>query len=201
MTLKLLKLYYLIFLFLSFNYFLIGQSKSNLDIFYNLVDSASLKVANEIPITSDTIFFNLMLVDDFNIFTNRIISVISSVKKNISFTDKSNNKKINFFIESAEVNYPKIFRKGLFGDYFLEREISLKGNYSLLLDYTKNDSFNYSFNDTIKYEKVKEMENFSIPFTKSEIPSEPLFSSIIEPIALIGSAALTVFLFFNIRSK
>ncbi|GAB6282418.1 MAG: hypothetical protein STSR0008_11640 [Ignavibacterium sp.] len=191
----------LIFLFSSFNELLNGQSKSNLDVFYDLVDSASLKVINEVPITSDTIFFNLMLVDDFNIFTNEIISVISSEKKNISFIDKSNDKKINFFIESAEVNYPKIFRKGFLGDYFLERKISLKGNYSLLLNYTKSDSFNYSFSDTIKYEKAKEFENLSIPFTQGQIPSEPLFSSIIEPIVLIGSAALTVFLFFNIRSK
>lgn len=191
----------LIFLFSSLNGWLNGQSKSNLDVFYDLVDSASLKVVNEIPTSSDSVYFNLMLVDDFNIFTNRIISSLSSTGKKISFIDKYSNNKINLVIESAEVNYPKIFRKGLFGDYFLKREISLKGNYSLLINNTKNDSFNYFFSDTIKYEKVKEFENLSIPFTQGEIPSEPLFSSIIEPIALIGSAALTVFLFFNIRSK
>jgi len=48
---------------------------------------------------------------------------------------------------------------------------------------------------------VKSLENPNHPFTKGNIPAEPFFESIPEPVLAIGTAATAVILFFILRSK
>jgi hypothetical protein len=48
---------------------------------------------------------------------------------------------------------------------------------------------------------VKSLENQALPFTKGEVPPEPLFSSLLEPAVALGTAAVVIYLFFSIRSK
>jgi len=63
----------------------------------------------------------------------------------------------------------------------------------------KNFKFNYI--DTVDANKIKNIEDPAIPFTQAALPAEPFFSSIYEPVIAVGAAALTVILFFTVRSK
>jgi hypothetical protein len=193
---------YLFFIPIVFSFFsaaLSAQSKTNLDVFYILVDSSVNDFISQIPEKEDTIEVELNLGESYSLFENKIIADIYSSGKFLAKGD--NKRKINYIINEARVEYGEIFRDGFFGDYFILRKISLKGNYLVQNNSALFREFNFSFNDTIKYDEINDVENSSFPFTKGDIPSEPFFSGLFEPIVAIGTAALAVILFFTIRSK
>jgi hypothetical protein len=55
--------------------------------------------------------------------------------------------------------------------------------------------------DTIWVKDINTLENESFDFTKGQIPTEPFFLSIWEPVIAIGIAAAVIILFFSIRSQ
>jgi hypothetical protein len=83
----------------------------------------------------------------------------------------------------------------------MQRKIDLSGSYSISKETVISERFDYAYIDTVSVDDAKAIENPSFPFTQAEIPSEPFFSSLLEPAIAIGSAALAVILFFTIRSK
>lgn len=48
---------------------------------------------------------------------------------------------------------------------------------------------------------VKNLENISYPFTQAQLPAEPFLASVYEPVIAVGVTAITVILFFTVRSK
>jgi hypothetical protein len=191
---------YLASIFLFSTLGILAQSKTNLDIFYTLVDSSVNDFLSQIPETEDSVELELNLGESYSIFENKIIADLYSSGKFLA--EKNNNAQhINYIIDDAKVEYGEISRDGFFGDYFIPRKISLKGNYLVRINSASFKEFNYLFNDTIRYDEIKDVENESFPFTKGDVPSEPFFSGLFEPIVAIGTAALAVILFFTIRSK
>ena len=59
----------------------------------------------------------------------------------------------------------------------------------------------YDKSDTVLFDEIKSLSNSSLPFTKGEAPAEPFFASLWEPVIAVGTAIVTIFLFFTIRSK
>ena len=97
-------------------------------------------------------------------------------------------------IDTAFVKYSEIYRDGFFGDYFLVRNVNL----SLKL---QNESERKLFlTDTLKLSEYPEIETAGLPFTKGELPEEPLLQSIIEPVVFIITATAVVFTLFFARS-
>lgn len=178
------------------------KTKNNLEVFYSLVDSAANNSVSNIPNVRD-VKLNFDFGNSYSVFGNQIIKVFNDNRKRI-ITDTLNNgtaSAINFVIDHALVRYDKPFRKSLFGDYYTKREITLGGNYAVMQPKVIVKNFAYSYIDTVEANKVKEIENASFPFTKGQLPAEPFLSSVYEPVIAIGAAALTVILFFTVRSK
>jgi hypothetical protein len=50
--------------------------------------------------------------------------------------------------------------------------------------------------DSVNYDNINKIENYSLPFTRGTLPSEPLTPSLLEPIIAVSSAVLTIILFF-----
>jgi hypothetical protein len=192
--------YIFIPLYLLFSTGIFAQTKTNLDIFYTLVDSSVNDFISQIPETEDSLELNLNLGGSYLLFENRIIGDLFSYGKFIAAENK-NAEKINYIINNARVEYGEIFRDGFFGDYFISRKLFLDGNFLIKRSSPFYKEFNFSFTDTIRYNEIKDVENDSFPFTKGEVPSEPFFSGLFEPVVAIGTAALAVILFFSIRSK
>jgi len=184
-----------------------AQTISNLEIFYQLVDSASsqasqniIKISNEVAVTFDLGLY-------YTIFENRIISQlgVNGLKVNRGTDSNVNKHNLNFIIDKAEVIYGEQKRDGFLGDFFVSREVILSGNYlvsspsaSLQNGYRE---FHFKYSDRIKVEDIEKVENRSFPFTQGRIPSVPFFSSLLEPVIAVGAAAAAVILFFSIRSK
>ncbi|BDQ03298.1 hypothetical protein [Ignavibacterium sp.] len=190
-----------LFLFLTISGFIsaFGQSKSNLEIFFAQIDSVGMQVRQNVQDKNLPLKLNFLSSPEYSILENRLTSFF--VKNNFKISrEESSQLLINFTITEAIVKYNDSFRDGLFGDILVEREINLNGNF-LIPDKNYSKDFSYSYTDTIKYDQLNEIENRAYPFTQNNHPSEPFFSSLIEPVIAIGAAATAVILFFTIRSK
>ncbi len=188
-----------LFLAISASISTFGQSKSNLEIFFAQIDSVGMQVQQNIQDKDLTIKLNFLSSPEYSVLENRLTSFL--VKNNFKISgEESSQLSINFTIAEAVVKYNDSFRDGLFGDILVEREINLNGNF--LIPYKSfSKDFAFSYTDTIKYDQLNEIENRAYPFTQNNHPSEPFFSSLIEPVIAIGAAATAVILFFTIRSK
>ncbi|HED07085.1 MAG TPA: hypothetical protein ENI57_03110 [Ignavibacteria bacterium] len=192
-----------ILIFLLLPPFVFGQTKTNLNIFKELVDSSVTSFVNNLPKNENQINLKLELGVSYSFFKNRILNdlTLKGIKVTVYPSFKENAAKINYAVEEMNVDYSEIDRDGMFGDFLMPRKLSLKGSYSIDKKNIFTKNFNYTFLDTVNVKAVKSLENESYPFTKGEVPTEPFFSSITEPVIAIGSAALAVILFFTIRSK
>lgn len=192
---KSLRFLFLISLFQIQSY---SQTISNLDVFYNLVDSASGYLLKDLA-DIKTVKLTLNLGNDYSIFANQIRGKL--VRNQIRVTNSdSNATEVNFVLDNAFVEYTEPEKNGIFGDFFTERTIRLSGNY-FISGKSQINKFNLVDKDTVNIEDIEILENRSYPFTQGELPTEPFFYSIWEPVAAISAAAITVILFFSVRSK
>lgn len=178
-----------------------SQTISNLDVFYNLVDSASGYLFRDL---TDVKKVNLEMNfgTDYSIFANQVRGKL--IKNGIQLignnVDSLDVVRVNFVLDNALVEYSEPEKNGIFGEFLTERKIELSGNYFISGKSQIND-FNLVEKDTINVEDVEKIENRSYPFTQGELPPEPFFSGLLEPIVAISAAAVTVILFFTVRSK
>jgi hypothetical protein len=194
---------FLFLLVFSFSFtFAVAQTKTNLEIFYGLVDSSVAKINQNI--NSKNLKVTFSTGDYYRLFQNQVIADLGKLGRTIlsdSTKISSGFETINYSIDNANVKYGDMERNGLLGDFVMQRKIDLSGSYSISKETVFSERFDYAYIDTVSVDDAKVIENTSFPFTQTEIPSEPFFSSLLEPAIAIGSAALAVILFFTIRSK
>ena len=147
----------------------------------------------------------------FKLLSNYTSSFEKSGKKVIAETSKTEYKSLANFInnynlsekyndtlrvkiDTAFVKYLEIYRDGFFGDYFFVRNINLS------LKLLNGSERKLSLTDTLKLSEYPEIETAGLPFTKGELPEEPLLQSIIEPVVFIITATAVVFTLFFARS-
>ena len=190
-----------LFLLLIFQTVLYSQTVSNIDKFYSLVDSASNLLLKDLG-SSNRVKLELNLGTDYSLFANQIRGKLLKNGNEIVNENSTgeNIVNVNFVIDNSNVAYSNPERDGIFGDFFTERTIELSVNY-LISSNQSLKSFNLASKDTINVKDVENVENRSYPFTQGELPPEPFFSSLLEPIVAIGAAAVIVILFFSVRSK
>lgn len=190
-----------LFLFLLIQIQAYSQTINNLEVFYNLVDSASgflIRDLNE----SKKVNLEMNFGTDYSIFANQVRGKL--IKNGIQLigdnADSLDVVRVNFVLDNALVEYSEPEKNGIFGEFLTERKIVLSGNY-FISGKSQINEFNLTEKDTINVEEVEKIENRSYPFTQGDLPPEPFFSSLLEPIVAISAAAVTVILFFTVRSK
>lgn len=198
-------LFRFLFLLMLLSFPVQSQTKTNLDAVNILIDSSVTEISSKI--IAEKVRLNLTLPEEYSSLTNHIL--YSLVKNNLSpFMEEDSLGKpyvseLHYTVSNVSVEYSEMHRSGLLGSYLVERKISLKGNYLLYNPHKEPaaDDFNYTFSDTVKVDEIKNIENSSLSFTRSELPPEPFFSSILEPAVAIGAAAAAIILFFTLRSQ
>lgn len=150
-----------------------------------------------------TVSVSVVLSPSLEIFKGYILNSFV-VKKNNLVTENSNAQvKVNYYLQSAKVNYTETFKDGFFGDTYLKRSAEILGAASIENNNGNIISFqiNKSIEDTINTDAVKNIEEPSLQFTKAEVPSLPLLSNLLEPIIVVGTLVVTAILLFTVRSK
>lgn len=190
-------LFFLVFLQIS----VYTQTISNLDKFYELVDSASsmlLKDLGDVKRVNLELNFGI----DYSVFANQVRGKLlrNDVQLVGDNSDEQNFVRVNLVIDNSFVGYSEPEKDGIFGDFFTQRTVELSGNY-FISNNSQVKEFKLTALDTLNVEDVEYVENRSYPFTQGELPPEPFFSSLLEPAIAIGAAATVIILFFSVRSK
>ncbi len=60
--------------------------------------------------------------------------------------------------------------------------------------------FRKESSDVVYLSEIDEVENPAIPLTHGKIPVEGLFSTLAEPLIVVGAIAMALFLLFSVRS-
>jgi hypothetical protein len=195
----------LLFLFLAVGSKIFSQEKTNLNLLYNLADSSAISIVKNLPSEQKKLGFNFVLGSDYDLFKDHLITYFAGKKYKIFQPDKSVDVdsvlKIDYTFDNAGVTYGNTFRDGFLGKFKVRRNVTISGSYVINKNPIFAAKFNYAVSDTINYGDIRELENSSYPVTKGEIPPEPFFSNLLEPVIAVGSAVVVIFLFFTIRSK
>lgn len=172
-----------------------AQSTKNLDVFYSLIDSSLNLLPDPIPGGNS---FSIYTGSN-NLIYNYLFGKLTARYQKPADTSGV-NEGLSYAIEELRLKYGEIFRKKFLGDYYLERNFGIKGNFAVKSTGLYR-SFNLTHIDTVKLEDAEKLENSDLPFTKADIPAEPFLEGIPEPVVAIGTAAAAVILFFVLRSK
>ena len=205
---KINRIQLIIIISLVINFTNFAQVKTNLEVVTDLV-SKSVKdiVQNTETIDNKEFAIKFVAADDYSILRTKLISELQ--KNDFILFDKNESKNIGlqtltYTLDEVGVKYKKIFKDGILGTYLVERESLIKGSFFIEEKNNKLgkvNAFNYTSLDTVLYDEVKTLDNIAYQFTSAKLPDEPFFSSLLEPIIAIGTAAIAVYLFFNIRSN
>lgn len=177
-----------------------AQTKTNFELISQLVNES----VNDISGMNTSKDYTLEFVgaDDYKIFKVKLIQALKS--KNITIVKENKlSDKLTYSLGEIKIIYDNVFKDGIFGNYLVKRDAAIKGSYFLTNSGNMNDviPFNYYVSDTVLYSDISKLDNIAYSFSTSELPEEPFFSSTIEPAIAIGTAAVAVYLFFNIRSR
>lgn len=167
-----------------------AQPRGNLALFRALIDSSLSAHRSDSASQS----FTVVLPSHASILENDIRSVAASRNA------RTEGRLLNYTVESASLTYPELFRDGFLGDYFFRREITLKGT----IGFSKEGKFSsvpftYRYQDTVKLEDKGVIENEGFLLGAAELPAEPIFESLMEPLIAGGAMAVTVYLLFTVR--
>ena len=180
----------------------IAQTQTNLDVIYRLIDR-SVSRTDSILGAKKTINLTFTSTPILEVLKPKIFQAFSEGGYSLTASAVESNPSVNYIVTSLKVAYGNPFSDGLFGGLLLEREVSF--NYSLTVTGTEKTikTFSYTENqiDTVKVDEISGLENQTLPFTQSSIPSTPLLSNLWEPIIVVGTLIVTIVLLFSIRSK
>lgn len=172
-----------------------AQKKSNLEQVFALVDKSAESILTNSAINKFTFVFNSP--DEYKLLEPRALKNFGGK------IDNSSDTALVYTITNVRVDYGEMFRDWFLGDFKMHRSINLTGDY-LLKGNGKiilSDSFSESVEDTVYYAEINRLENNSLPFTKGELPEEPFFSGLLEPVVAVSSIVVAVYLLFTVRSK
>lgn len=186
----------LIFIILIIFAGLVNAQKTNMEQITGLIEKSVVKINRNLIQSSVQFKFNSP--ENYSLFSNSVKAFLSEKKQ---ITDNSPTI-LNYSLENINVEYPEIFRDGLFGNFLLARKVSIKGAYSFNSEGNEfADTFTNSIIDTVAYESIRYIENPSLNFSKGIVPEEPFLSGIWEPVIAISALAASVYLFFTVRSN
>lgn len=180
-----------------------AQPLTNLERIFGLIDKSGNEIAETINPEFNRLNLKYSCPAEYKILEQRIEFAFSRSSIKFSKDNSSEGAILNYNLDKAGINYNKVFKDGWFGAMLVEREAVISGTYILENKgmYLSSEKFEYTITDTVRKDDVSRLENNSLPFTSNKMPPEPFFSGLLEPVIAVGTAVVTVILFFTVRSK
>jgi hypothetical protein len=181
--------------------------KSNYDVFYELCSGGLNIFEDYMAEYGKDIKVSLKVNgnDEIRRFITGIIKQNYSSYR-ILFSDRPDSNYFQLNIDEVDfvLRYPGITNNNPLGDDYLKRFIKCSFRIYFLNekgDVLKEKNFSKEYKDEIKFASLESAENSGYSFTKGIVPEKPLISKIIVPAAVVLVSAMTIILFFAIRSK
>ena len=116
----------------------------------------------------------------------------------------SAGREVDIGLLTAKVEYANVRGHGFFAQRVLDRTVRVEFTGKIVDTRSGtivvNRDFAGSARDTVEFSELERLESAGIPGTHGVVPAEGFFSSILEPLVMIGAVAVAVFLLFRVRS-
>ena len=196
-----IKYFYLALLIFCFVLNNLAQTKTNLEKIDSLISQSVIQI-DSLTNPNEEVFLEITTPASIEILKGQIISAFSKQYKLINSKENA-KREINYFLENVDIDYSNPQKESFFGSFVVERTIKLSGN--ILIRDERNSiktiPINNSINDRVYLDEIRLLEDSSLPFTQSEIPTVPILSNLFEPIVVVGTLIVTTILLFTVRSK
>jgi len=180
------------------------QLETNLNIFRRLSYLMGQEMADSLTDpTSSTVHLAVEPRELAWLVEDGLTQALSGAGVNVSTKD-SGTTRLTCLVEQTDVTYSNVRRDGLMGPKIVDRSIGLAlrtRTYEReqgLLRSTRE--LQRSARDTIQLDDIERVEQPNLPALKGRMPPEGFFSSVAEPLIVIGAVAVAVFLLFKVRS-
>jgi hypothetical protein len=130
--------------------------------------------------------------------------VAAAVRRNFKPVDVNGAYRAEFGILELRVGYENVRRDGMFGPRIVDRSVRVS-LHAKILDQRSGTvvvsrDLTEEHRDTVLVSGVERLESVALPATRGQLPSEGFFSTIAEPVVVLGTIAVAVILLFTVRS-
>ena len=180
-----------------------GQTTSNLTLFQNLARTAGKEAAERLS-PSDSSGVALIIHPEANAWILKS-AFAEGVERSGRFTVRlSAFRTLEIVAHDLSVGYRDQRRDGMFGDLVVDRVVHLGLTASTSSGIGAVSLSPYEFDrtvcDTIRVSSISSVEESSVSATHGVLPPEEFFDWFLEPLILMGAIAVSIYLFFHVRS-
>lgn len=194
------RIFLIFFALILSNSTVLPQHMTNLDVVYQLIANSISKIDSMVSDREKISDFSYTSPDSYDFLKSKIADNL--IRSGYKFDGSGSNVSLEFSIQNIKVEYTDPFKDGFFGDLMVKRSVFFEGIVLLTgPDGVVSIPLNKSLSDNVELDRIAEIEDQSIPFTRGTIPEIPLFSNLLEPIIVVGTLIVTIILFFTVRSK
>jgi hypothetical protein len=185
-----------------------NSPKRNIEIYDQLSFNSFDELENRIVLAGKENVFSINLVDTKDSDDYLLMKLRQRLNAyNVVYETDIDSVFADIKIDNIKLQtlYKKIGTSKIFGDKTVDREIAISYNVTLVrkdngeILYTERiaDSFSDSFN----LDELNRMESGEYEFVRAPLPEEGFLSKYLLPVVLLGVSAVTIILFFVIRSE
>jgi len=104
---------------------------------------------------------------------------------------------LEFAVTDAQVTLEDVRHDGFLGPSIVDRIVQLSGTAKGEGGYFE---FSRALRDTVRLSSIERLASPALPFTRMTPPSRGFFDNLIEPLVVLGSVGVAVYLLFAVRS-
>jgi hypothetical protein len=137
-------------------------------------------------------------------FRQHFISNLASKKISVFENSNATETTLELSVQESSVFFGEPFTESFLGRKKIERSIQLvvnaTGSSSVEGKILWSRQFSETMIDTVNFTDAEQMNNSSLPMTSIQKPKLSFFDSVVEPVIVIFSTGVAIYLFFTIRS-
>jgi hypothetical protein len=181
----------------------ISEPPTNLQIFRSLgARIAGLSLAEVRQGDSSTVQLTVLPRETGWVIEDAVVGAL--IRQNFKTVDVNGAYRAEFGILELRVGYENVRRDGLFGPRIVDRTVRVSLHSKLFDQRSGTVVFSRDMTeehrDTVLVSGVERLESVALPATRGQLPPEGFFSTIAEPIVVLGTVAVAVILLFTVRS-
>lgn len=180
---------------------------TNLEVMARLAQGIAQELVKDFQISpDDTCSVLFVRAEDYQFLEHAFIEGVRQSCPVVVTGHELPHPSIAFEMQSsrAMVHYHNMFRGSLFGEKKVERSITVEFSAKVLKNPSGKVVFaglkQGSYHDTVAAKTIENLSSPGIRATYANLPPETFFDRIVEPLVIVGTIGVLMYLFFTIRS-
>ncbi len=175
--------------------------RNNLDVVQRLASDIGKRIANRLE-GKDTVRLKVYPEESSWYVAAGLKTGLAEAGR-VTTADDRSEITAEFFLHDLSIRYEEPRGDAVFGERIVDRAVTLSLAATIthgIKPIITDERFSQSMRDTVRLDDIERLENILIPASKGSMEEDGFFSTILEPVVLIGAIGVAVFLLFHVRS-